>query len=91
MATPYRRAMGVRFGSPRMAENYLFRPAYSKEVYDTLLGLLRGQPHALLDAGCGPGKIAFGLVDQVDRIDAVDPSEEMLRVACSFPERSDRI
>ena len=89
MATPYRRSMGVRFGSPRMAENYLFRPAYSREVYDTLLGLLRSQPRALLDAGCGPGKITFGLVDQVDRIDAIDPSEEMLRVARSFPKRSD--
>jgi hypothetical protein len=38
-----------------MAANYRFRPDYSSEVYDTLAGLLRGQPRTLLDAGCGPG------------------------------------
>jgi SAM-dependent methyltransferase len=85
----FRRSMGVRFGSQRVAETYLFRPAYSKEVYKTLLGLLRDQPRALLDAGCGPGKITFGLVDHVDRVDAIDPSEEMLRVARSFPNSRD--
>ena len=84
-----RRSMGVRFGSRRMAENYLFRPAYSREVYDTLLRLMRNQPRALLDIGCGPGNITFGLLDHVDRIDAIDPSEEMLRVALSFPKSSD--
>jgi len=81
--------MGVRFGSQRMAENYLFRPAYSPEVYDTLLGLMRGQPRTVLDAGCGPGKLTLGLVDHVDRIDAIDPSDEMLRVARSLPKSDD--
>jgi len=84
-----RRSMGVRFGSQRMAENYLFRPAYSGEVYDTLLGLMRDQPRTVLDAGCGPGKLTLGLVDRVDRIDAIDPSEEMLRVARSLPKTDD--
>ncbi len=68
-----------------MAENYQFRPPYSPEVYSTLLGLIAPQCGAVLDAGCGPGKITLGLVDHVDRIDAVDPSEEMLRVARSRP------
>ena len=59
-----------------MAANYRFRPDHSSEVYDTLSGLLRGRPRTLLDAGCGPGKIGRGLVDRIDRADAVDPSEE---------------
>ena len=66
-----------------MAENYQFRPPYSPEVYSALLSLIAPQCRAVLDAGCGPGKITLGLVDHVDRIDAVDPSEEMLRVARS--------
>jgi len=80
-----RRALGHRFSAERMAENYLFRPPYSTEVYDTLLELFRGHPRALLDAGCGTGKISLGLIDQIDRADAVDPSDAMLQVARSLP------
>jgi len=78
------RSYGARFASPRMAANYRFRPDYSSEVYYVLAGLLRSQPRSLLDAGCGPGKIVRRLVDQIDRADAVDPSEEMLRLARSL-------
>ena len=67
-----------------MAENYHFRPPYPVEVYDTLLELIRGRPQVLLDAGCGTGKITLGLIDQIERVDAVDPSDTMLRVARSL-------
>src|SRR5580658_7702495 len=40
-----------------------------------------GGPRILLDAGCGTGKITLGLIDHIDRADAVDPSDAMLRVA----------
>ncbi|HXN85196.1 MAG TPA: class I SAM-dependent methyltransferase [Candidatus Binataceae bacterium] len=73
-----------------MAENYRFRPPYSREVYDTLLGLIRDQPRVVLDAGCGPGKIAREIVSAVDRIDAVDPSAEMIRVGRAQPGGADR-
>ncbi|HUY39714.1 MAG TPA: class I SAM-dependent methyltransferase [Candidatus Binataceae bacterium] len=76
---------GHRFASRRMAENYQFRPPYSPELYAVLESLIAPQCRTVLDAGCGPGKITLGLVDRVDRIDAVDPSEEMLRVARSRP------
>src|ERR1700676_2956186 len=79
------RAIGERFAARRMAENYQYRPPYSAEVFDTLLGLVRDHPRIVLDAGCGPGKIARGIVDSVDRIDAVDPSAEMIRVGGSLP------
>jgi SAM-dependent methyltransferase len=68
-----------------MAEQYRFRPPYPAEVYDTLLELIRGHPRVLLDAGCGTGKITLGLIDQVERVDAVDPSDAMLRVARGLP------
>jgi SAM-dependent methyltransferase len=80
---PYR-DLGRRFSAGRMAENYLFRPPYPAEVYETLLELIGGRPRSLLDAGCGTGKIALGLVDHVERVDAIDPSEAMLRVARSL-------
>lgn len=68
-----------------MAENYAHRPPYSAEVFETLLSLIADGPWTLLDAGCGPGKITFGMVDYVEHIDAVDPSSEMLRVARGLP------
>jgi SAM-dependent methyltransferase len=80
-----RRALGHRFSADRMAENYRFRPPYPAEVYETLLELIRGHPRVLLDAGCGTGKITLGLIDQIDRADAVDPSAAMLQVARSLP------
>ena len=79
------RAKGRRFSAERMAANYRFRPPYSAEVYQTLLELMRGHPRTILDAGCGTGKITFGLIDQIDRADAVDPSAAMLAVARSLP------
>jgi SAM-dependent methyltransferase len=79
------RALGRRFSAERMAENYLFRPPYPAEAYDTLLELMRGPPRILLDAGCGTGKITLGLIDQIERADAVDPSDAMLQVARSSP------
>jgi SAM-dependent methyltransferase len=80
-----RRWYGARFASHRMAANYRFRPDYSGEVYAVLAALLRGQPRSVLDAGCGPGKIVRGLLDEIDRADAVDPSAEMLHMARSSP------
>lgn len=79
------RALGRRFSAERMAQNYLLRPPHPAEVYDVLLELLLGQPRVLLDAGCGPGKITLGLIDRIDRADAVDPSDAMLRVARRLP------
>lgn len=79
------RARGRRFSETRMAANYRFRPPYPDEVYETLLELMSGRPRILLDAGCGTGKITLGLIDQIERADAVDPSDAMLSVARSLP------
>ena len=68
-----------------VAESYECRPAYSAEVYTHLLGLLPVDPRAVLDAGCGTGELARRLAREVERVDAVDPSDEMLRVGRGLP------
>jgi SAM-dependent methyltransferase len=79
------RRRGERFAARSVAENYVFRPPYSSELYATLLGLIRDRPRTILDAGCGTGKIARGLINDCDRVDAVDPSMEMIRVGRTLP------
>ena len=78
-----------RFKYRSVAERYRHRPPYSREVYETLSGLIRDEPRVVLDVGCGDGKLARGLVDSADRVDAVDFSEEMICVARRSPGGSD--
>jgi SAM-dependent methyltransferase len=68
-----------------MAENYRFRPPYPAEVYEVMRELMRGHPRVILDAGCGTGKITLELIDEIDRAEAVDPSDAMLAVARTLP------
>ena len=58
-------------------ECYAFRPAYPAALHEQLLALIEG-PRVVLDAGCGPGKLALALEPYVERVDAVDPSAAML-------------
>ena len=88
MSDSRRDTYATHFAAQRVAENYRYRPAYSPEVIDTFLSLLV-EPRAVLDAGCGPGKLTFALVDRVEHVDAVDPSEEMLRLARAEPRGAD--
>ena len=73
-----------RFKNRSLAELYALRPSYPEETYRILLSLLRESGGRVLDVGCGPGKIARTLVDDVDSVDAVDFSEEMIRVGQSL-------
>ncbi len=69
---------GERFKYRSACERYRFRPPYAAEVIDTLLALVSGEPRAVLDLGCGPGKLARTLAPHVSRVDAVDFSEAMI-------------
>ena len=80
-----RRALGARFEAASVAELYRYRPPYSDEVYTVLESLLEGRPTRVLDAGAGPGKIARELVGRGYAVDAVDASEEMIRVGRAAP------
>lgn len=73
-----------RFKNRSLAEAYEFRPPYPDETYRILLSLLGESRGRVLDVGCGPGKIARVLVDHVKRVDAVDFSQEMIRVGKSL-------
>ena len=69
-----------RFKHRSLAELYDLRPPYPEETYQILLNLLGESQGKILDVGCGTGKIARALVNHIDSVDAVDFSQEMLRV-----------
>ncbi len=74
-----------RFKANSVVERYGFRSPYHRDIIDFLISLIPEHATAVLDAGCGPGKIARELIGKVDRIDAVDFSEEMIRLGKSLP------
>lgn len=78
-------AFAERFKCRSMADAYKYRAAYPEETFKLILGLLPEGERTILDAGCGPGTIALNLVEHVNRVDAVDPSLEMIRVGQNAP------
>lgn len=64
---------------------YEHRPPYPVEVFDILIGLITDGPRAVLDVGCGTGKLARKLVERVDRVDAVDWSQAMIEMGKQLP------
>jgi SAM-dependent methyltransferase len=72
---------GARFAYASVAERYEHRPRYPEQVMLALRSLLPGERARVLDAGTGTGRIARALAPHAERVDAVDPSAEMLRVA----------
>ena len=73
-----------RFKNRSLAEAYKFCPPYSDELYETLIELLGDENGRILGVGCGQGKVARTLVEHVERVDAVDFSQEMIRVGKSI-------
>lgn len=77
------------FREAEVVRCYRFRPPYPAALFDAILDLTPGRD-AVLDLGCGPGKLAGPLARQFRRVDAVDPSQAMLDAAAERY-RSDRI
>ena len=73
-----------RFKHKSVADAYVLRPPYPEETYEILRDLLGESPGRVLDVGCGPGKIARMLVEYVEGVDAIDFSEEMIRMGKSL-------
>ena len=80
MSVNYPRELGRAFADVEVVRNYIYRPPYPAEVFTVLKGLLTS-PRTVLDAGCGSGAMTRGLAAFASRVDAVDPSEAMLREA----------
>jgi ubiquinone/menaquinone biosynthesis C-methylase UbiE len=72
-----------QFEDESIARAYFTRPPYPPELFSVLGALLPPGSRSVLDLGCGTGDIALGLIGTAERIDAVDPSHAMLRVASS--------
>ena len=81
--------LGKAFTDAEVVALYRHRPPYPVAVFERLRGLI-AEPRVLLDAGCGTGALARGLVRDVVRVDAVDPSAAMLAAARTLPHGTDR-
>ena len=75
----------ARFEDVSVVERYPFRLPYPDETFDILVGLITDEPHTVLDVGTGTGDIARKLVTRVERVDAVDRSEAMIRKGKTLP------
>lgn len=75
----------VRFQDQSVVDRYHLRPTYPPETFEFLNELIKDEPRAVLDVGCGTGNIARPLAAYVERVDAVDRSLPMLTRARSLP------
>jgi trans-aconitate methyltransferase len=72
---------GAQFSDAGIVRAYRHRPPYPDDVFATLASLLAPGPATILDAGCGTGDIAIGLLasmPHIERLDAVDLSPAMV-------------
>ena len=73
------------FKDQHVVEAYRYRPPYPPEVFTILASLIVDEPRAVLDVGAGSGDIARHLVEFVERIDAVDFSQNMIERGRRLP------
>jgi SAM-dependent methyltransferase len=79
------RATGNAFDDDDVAQAYACRPPYAPAMYAHLLGLVPKR-RAMIDLGCGPGKIAAALADRFESVLGVDASGPMIvRAAELYP------
>ena len=83
-------AYAAQFSDPGIAAAYHHRPPYPAATFPMLAGLIGSLPRVVLDAGCGTGDIARGLLPFVERIDAVDRSAPMIEAGRLLPSGDDR-
>jgi SAM-dependent methyltransferase len=75
----------LQFSDASVVAAYRYRPAYPAATFTILAGLIAAAPRLVLDAGCGRGDIARGLLPFVDRVDAVDVSAPMVDAGRLLP------
>lgn len=72
------------FQDPDVVDCYRHRPDYPVALLQRLAALAQNR-RALLDLGCGPGKIGRPLTTGFERVDAIDPSPAMIDLGRSLP------
>lgn len=72
-----------------VVDAYRYRAPYPPEIFDILVGLITEEPRAVLDVGAGSGDIARHLIKRVERIDAVDFSQNMIAQGKQLPNGDD--
>lgn len=73
------------FQKQQVVDAYRYRPPYPPEVFEVLTHLITDESRAVLDVGAGSGDIARYLIEHVERIDAVDPSRNMIERGKQLP------
>lgn len=76
--------LGRVFADEHVAALYRYRAPYPLEVF-ALLERLVVEPRVVLDAGTGTGALARSFPASITRIDALDPSEAMIRAGRTLP------
>ncbi len=71
------RSRAAEFQDADVVAAYVHRPDYPPALHARLVELMPGRG-AVLDLGCGPGKLARALAPHVAQVLAVDPSRAML-------------
>ncbi len=75
---------GATFQEADVVGLYKYRPPYPQRLFDVIAE--RAPAHdAVLDVGCGPGKIARELTARFSQVTAVDPSAKMIELGRSLP------
>jgi SAM-dependent methyltransferase len=77
------------FSDQEVARLYRYRAPYPGEVLARLRGLLV-PPRTILDVGAGTGALARQMVDFAELVDAVDPSDAMVREGRRLPGGADQ-
>ena len=75
-----------QFKDTSVVEVYHHRLPYADEALNKLIALVIDEPHVILDVGCGTGDLARRLVNQLERVDAVDFSSAMIDKGKTLPE-----
>ncbi|MDQ2903666.1 MAG: methyltransferase domain-containing protein [Chloroflexota bacterium] len=74
-----------QFKDASLVEVYHYRRPYPDEAINKLVALVTDEPRTILDVGCGTGDLARRLVNQVERVDAVDFSAPMIARGRTLP------
>lgn len=76
---------GASFEDSEVVDLYPYRPPYPESVFEKLLKLAP-RPGAVLDLGCGPGKVSRPLTRSFKTVVAVDPSRNMIALGQNLPD-----